>query len=97
MPEHKKFLNAAVEIGNLVEDKNAAYGDSFQKSQEIIKILYPNGIRTDQYRDVLGIIRVLDKMFRLATNKQAFDESPWTDICGYGLLGSVYDQEDKDK
>lgn len=97
MSEHKKFLNAAVEIGNLVEDKNAAYGDSFQKSQEIIKILYPNGIRTDQYRDVLGIIRVLDKMFRLATNKQAFEESPWTDICGYGLLGSVYDQEDKDK
>lgn len=97
MSEEKKFLNAATEIGFLVEEKNKAYGDSFQKSQEIIKILYPDGVQPDQYRDLLGIIRVLDKLFRLANNKNAFEESPWTDICGYGLLGSVYDKQDKKK
>jgi len=91
----KKFLEESKRIGNLVEEKNAAYGDSYQMSQVVIRTLYPNGIKVEQYRDVLAIIRVVDKLFRIANNKKAFEESPWTDIAGYGLLGSVYDKEEK--
>jgi hypothetical protein len=73
-------------VGKLVAEKQAAYGDSFSKSQLILKVLYPDGIEPDQYMDVLTICRVVDKLFRLATDPTYGDESPWRDICGYSLL-----------
>jgi hypothetical protein len=85
------------DIGSLCQEKNIAYGDSFAKSGDILKILYPDGIQPDQYQDALGIIRVIDKLFRLATDKDAFGESPWKDIAGYGILGAVQDAQPKDK
>lgn len=75
-------------IGILVAEKNKAYGDSFFKAGNILKELYPNGIGPDEYQNMLAIIRVIDKLFRLATNKDAFGESPWNDICGYAILGA---------
>lgn len=80
------FKDIAAEVGQLVTDKNAAYGDSFSRSNEVISILYPDGIRPDQYEDFLTVIRVIDKLFRIATRKDAFGESPWTDVMGYALL-----------
>jgi hypothetical protein len=77
------------EIGKLVAKKNLAYGNSFEESGKILKILYPEGIPSDQYDEMLGIVRVIDKLFRLVNNKFAFDESPWDDVVGYGILGSV--------
>ena len=74
------------EIGKLVTKKQEAYGDSFEKSPEILEILYPNGIKVEEYKDFLAIIRVIDKLFRIANKKDAFGESPWKDICGYALL-----------
>lgn len=73
-------------MGALVDRKNKAYGDSFHRSGEIIHILYPHGIRPDQYGDMLAMIRVIDKMFRIANRKAAFGENPWMDIAGYGIL-----------
>jgi len=73
-------------VGNLVAEKQEAYGDSFSKSHKILKVLYPEGIKTEQYMDVLTICRVVDKLFRLATDPNYGDESPWRDICGYSLL-----------
>ena len=80
-------------IGRLVEEKNAAYGDSFGRSGQVLRILYPNGIQPGQYDDVLCVIRILDKMFRIANRKDAFGESPYRDIAGYGLLGLVRDED----
>ena len=77
------------EIGELVERKNQAYGDSFRKSGEILRILYPNGMEPDQYDDVLAIARIIDKLFRIATDRDALNESPWEDIAGYGVLRSA--------
>ena len=74
------------EIGELVERKNKAYGDSFAKSGDILRILYPNGIKPDQYDDVLAITRIIDKLFRIATDRDGLDESPWEDIAGYSIL-----------
>ncbi len=84
---------AASRIGQLVTEKNLAYGDAFGKSDQILKILYPEGVRPDQYGDMLAVIRIIDKLFRVATRKDTFGESPWEDICGYGLLASVRDQD----
>lgn len=80
------FVDIGKKIGELVERKNAAYGDSFSLSCEVLKIFYPNGVAVDQYRDLLTITRVIDKLFRIATDKDAMGESPWNDIAGYSIL-----------
>ena len=49
-------------VGKLVAEKQQAYGDSFSKSHKILKVLYPDGIQTGQYMDVLTICRVVDKL-----------------------------------
>jgi len=83
------YKETAEEIGQLVEEKNKAYGNSFAKSEEMLKILYPDGIPEDSYEDVLLLARIFDKMMRIANQKEAFDEDPYKDIAGYGILGSA--------
>jgi len=90
-----KFESVGKELGILVEEKNAAYGDSFGKANKILETLYPNGIQPEQYIDLLAIVRVIDKLFRVANDKDAFGESPWRDICGYAILGVANDMEKK--
>jgi hypothetical protein len=34
------------------------------------------------------VVRILDKLFRIANDKSAFNEDPWQDIAGYGILGT---------
>ena len=92
MSDTKDYEDIACEVAQLTMEKNKAYGDSFGKAGNILKILYPDGIACEQYTDVLAIIRVIDKLFRLANKKDAFDESPWRDICGYSLLGISNDE-----
>lgn len=81
------FVDIGTAIGKLVAEKNAAYGDAFGKSFLVLKTLYPDGIKPEQYPDMLGVLRVVDKLFRIANTKDAFDENPWMDIAGYGILG----------
>ena len=90
--EESPFIVIGKEIGELVTQKNLAYGDSYAKSERIMKELYPNGVKPEQYRDMMAVIRVIDKLFRIATRKNAFGESPWKDISGYGVLGVFNDQ-----
>lgn len=76
------------EIGALVDRKNQAYGSAFENAGEMLKVLFPNGIKPDQYTDMLAVLRILDKLFRIANDKNAFNEDPWQDIAGYGILGT---------
>ena len=88
------FVEIGTRIGMLVQQKNLAYGDSFSRATDILEVLYPTGVQPHQYRDMLAVIRVIDKLFRLATRKDAFGESPWNDIAGYALLGVATDEKD---
>lgn len=83
------FEQRGTELGKLVDQKQAAYGDSFGKSGDVMRLLYPNGIDSEQLDDALAVVRVVDKLFRIATNRDALGESPWEDIAGYGLLGAA--------
>lgn len=87
--EKNIYIDTAIEIGKLVESKQKKYGNSFGKSEEVLKVLYPNGIKPDQYKNLLTIIRILDKMFRMATSATDDEEYPELDICGYGLLAVI--------
>jgi len=72
-------------IGKLVAEKKAAYGDSIERSRGIMKILYPDGVPPEKFDDALIMLRVIDKQCRISTDKDAFGESPWSDIIGYAL------------
>ena len=89
------FEKIASEIGALVEEKNAAYGDSFMKCGDFLRLLFPTGIQTWQYEDALALVRIFDKQMRIATRKDAFGESPYRDIAGYGILGAAKDEQPK--
>lgn len=80
------YEKLGAEIGKLVETKQAAYGDSFGKAGSVMRILYPEGIPTGKLDDALTVVRVLDKLFRIATSRDALGESPWRDVAGYALL-----------
>ena len=42
---------------------------------------------------MLAMTRIIDKLFRIATHKDAFGESPFKDIAGYGILGVANERE----
>lgn len=83
-----KFEALEFDIGKLVDEKQAAYGDSFGRSGDVLRVLYPDGIQPDQYDGMLAVMRVVDKLFRVATHggSDPMKESPGRDIAGYGLL-----------
>lgn len=84
------FKAYADEIARLLEEKQKAYGDSARKTQEVLKIYFPNGIRPDQYIHVHTIIRSCEKFFRIANRqegaKDAGGESPYLDLTGISML-----------
>lgn len=89
---NQQYTAIGLEIGVLVDEKNAAYGDSFTKAAEFLKILYPDGIPVEAYTDALCIVRIFDKLMRLATSKDYNNERPYADIAGYAFLGLQKDR-----
>lgn len=82
----RTYGEIGADIGRLVDEKDRAYGNSFGHSGDVLRILYPNGVPPEKYDDFLAVTRVFDKLFRIATDRDALGESPWRDICGYALL-----------
>jgi len=88
------YKNAAVSVAELVAEKQLAYGNAVEKTTEIIKVLYPNGIPIEAYPTALIVVRIIDKLMRIATSKGKIDqmnESPFQDILGYSLLALSID------
>lgn len=87
------FVAVATEIGELLVVKDAAYGSAFEKTKEILKILFPNGLPVEAFDDGLTIQRILDKICRLTVlctnpeeNKtEERTEDAWKDIAGYAI------------
>ena len=90
-----KFEDAGTRIGKLVQEKNKVYGNAFATCAEALFLLYPDGVHPSQYRDMLALVRIWDKMMRIATDRDALGESPFGDIAGYGLLGLVAVEEEQ--
>lgn len=82
-----EFTALAHSIGKLVEEKKRAYGNSFDQAGDFLFLLYPDGIPPKKYADALCLVRIFDKLKRIATDKDALGESPYADIAGYALLG----------
>lgn len=82
----KTLATRSQKLLSLLIQKNRAYGNSFDVAPQQLRILFPNGIKPDQYEAVLYITRVLDKLMRIATDNDAFGEDPSQDIAGYSQL-----------
>ena len=95
--EPRTYEDLGKTIGALVDEKKKAYGDSFGRAGPIMKILYPSGISVDKFDDALVVVRIIDKLSRIATDKDALGESPFTDIAGYALLGLARSERNKDE
>ncbi len=80
------FHKIASDLATLLEQKNLAYGDAFAKTTQILELLYPEGIKVEQYKDVHVIVRMLDKISRIAKDNDPMGESPYQDLAGYCLL-----------
>lgn len=83
------------QIGDIVADKNAKYGSAYRSSADFLKVLFPNGIPVDRYQEVLLMVRMFDKMQRLATGCGGDTEDPWMDLAGYSMLGVESSQHRK--
>jgi hypothetical protein len=88
----ESYTDLARNIGEMTDAKGTQYGNATEKVAEIIAILYPNGIPPFAYRNSLLIVRVLDKLCRLANQgEDGVDkggEDPWRDVAGYALIGA---------
>jgi len=80
------FHKIASDLATLLEQKNLAYGDAFAKTTQILELLYPEGIKVEQYKDIHVIVRMLDKISRIAKDNDPMGESPYQDLAGYCLL-----------
>jgi hypothetical protein len=86
----KSFTELAKGIADLVTEKEKAYGSAFDKAGDFLRVLYPEGIKPEQYKDMLCIVRVFDKLMRIATSYEGTEEKKvdaYSDLMGYGLLG----------
>ena len=54
----------------------------------MLRLLYPDGVRPEQYDDLLALTRIVDKCFRIANGNQG-EENAYADVAGYGLLGAM--------
>jgi len=88
-----RFLDLGNGIGELLAEKRRAYGDNFERSVRFIADLYPKGVPPEAYPQLLPLIRMLDKISRVAQISQdrtgSFKEGlkdAWRDMAGYSVL-----------
>lgn len=92
-----KFQEVGSKIGLIVDKKNDSYGNAINDTVEFLSLLWPNGIPTEAYKHVGLIVRIYDKMKRISNNPKAFNEDPYADIAGYGILGMAFSAEEQQR
>lgn len=84
-------------LGRLVDEKQAAYGDSIAQTEKLMHVFLSRYEEGDTYKipksllnHILLQVRIIDKQNRIFSNPDGdlMDESPYKDIAGYGLLGN---------
>lgn len=85
-----EFEERGKKLGKLVDDKQAQYGDAITASEQIMNILFPEGIPKEKIKLSLLIVRIVDKLCRLSRGNGKGDEDAFGDIGGYGLLGQRF-------
>ncbi len=80
------FLGLGEEIGRMLADKNRKYGDSYARMAHVLPMFYPDGVPGDHLLDAIFILRIIDKLMRIASAQGDDEEDPVKDIAGYAVL-----------
>jgi len=91
------FSKITEELASTLSKKNAAYGDSYTNVGDFLRLLYPNGVKPEKYEDLTLIVRIFDKLKRIAASNDSYSEDPYLDIAGYGILGVSLSRQNADK
>lgn len=91
------YEKIAQEIGKLVEQKQRAYGNSVDVTEELFQVWlkrYQNKdntytIPSELLSHLLLMVRMVDKINRIVTNPKGdlMGENPYSDLVGYSLIG----------
>jgi hypothetical protein len=88
-----QFRPITDKLANLLSKKRRAYGpNNLTGAGDFFSILYPNGIKPEQYRYALILARMFDKMSRIATGLDG-EEDAWQDLAGYAICAMQYRDE----
>lgn len=97
------FQELGHQVGQLVDKKQLAYGDSVSKTYKLMQIFleqYDNGDNTytipkSLLKHILLQVRMIDKQNRIFSNPDGdlMSENPYGDTVGYGLLGMRMSEE----
>jgi len=92
-----RFHEIAADLADLLARKREAYGNNLSAAPVILEQLYPDGVKVSEYQTLLLIVRILDKLSRLANGggRFALGEDAWKDIAGYALC-ALHDFGGKD-
>jgi hypothetical protein len=61
-------------------------GNSFVEATKVMKVLFPQGIAGKE-QDAFAMVRILDKMFRIANAPSETASILWQELCAYALSG----------
>lgn len=84
-----RYESLAADIGAMTDEKARLYGDSVKKTEDIMRVLYPDGIPVSALRAALLLVRCCDKFCRIATAADGDNEDAWSDLVGYSLIGAM--------
>jgi hypothetical protein len=82
-----RFALLGMELGDLCDQKNKAYGDSAFVVSDVLKVLCPNGIPPEKYELITILSRCMDKWARLLrVGNNELGEDAARDLVGYSLI-----------
>ena len=83
---NNSFQELASELAEMLTEKNRKYGDSYARMAHVLPIFYPEGVPGNHLLDAVFILRIVDKLMRIASAQKDDDEDPVMDIAGYAIL-----------
>ncbi len=80
------FHSLGEELADMLDNKNRQYGDSYARMAHVLPMFYPDGVPGDHLLDAVFILRIIDKLMRIASAQGDDMEDPIKDIAGYAIL-----------
>lgn len=77
------------EIENVFVEKQSKYGQVDVKIKNMLKELYPNGVKPEQYNEFMNVLKMLEKISRLTNENIDIKgkSDALVDLAGYAMLG----------
>lgn len=86
MTKDSQYHTIAEGVAELVLQKQKEYGNGVLRSNRMMLQLFPDGIPAAKYRDAFTLVRLMDKISKIAADENSATGEPWRDIAAYSLL-----------